>query len=280
MESVFDTLQANSSIRIDKTKYGVNLNLSAKFPNNFNYMDLWRIGRVDIINHELYNRLSKKLELYKYISTNFRKLKPEYMNGKTVPNNPMYTESQTRFKDTVDVDSLSYGTVEYEITFVSDYEKILLTKSDVSKSFKLNNDSVKLIDIFDNKVVLEEINNQTCCTNIQLLNTDTNGRKATTKSEPLVYDSIIKAYKEPVIYAKEGSLTLPKEVYQLIRNNPEVTLEEYILMEKTIEKTIEKNKEYTKYIVLTSPAPIDSTFTIYSPNYGFGRQFTVKLKIK
>ena len=224
----------------------------------------------------MYNRLDHKLELYESSSTDFSKMKSKITNGKIVPNNPMRVEFQKRMKDTTNIDSLSYGSVEYEISFVSGYKIINMTRSDISKSFKINDDSVKLIDVFDNKVVLEQIDHHTYCVNKQLLNTDSIGRKAIIKHKPIESDLEKKTDKESIDYAGESSLTLPKETYLLFKNNPDVTLDEYI----SNEKTIEKNKKHIRYILLASPAPINSNFTIYFPIYGFSRVFTVKLKDK
>ncbi|MDD4971274.1 MAG: hypothetical protein PHT07_17735 [Paludibacter sp.] len=275
MESVFDTLKASSKLHINKTIYGVDLNLTASFPKNFNYSynDLWRIARITIKDYTLHNRFGHELDIYKSGCTSFP-TKPEKTKGE--PYNRLYTNFQTRFKDSVAVDPLTQGAVEFEICFVSDYNKIQLTKADILKTFKINNETFKLIDIFENKVVLEQVNDQSICTDIQLLNMDSTDQIPCTKNDPLVYDLKTKSYNEPVSYAAVGSLTLPKEIYRLFKENPAVTVEEYSLMEKEIEK----NKEFTKYIVLTSPAPMNSKFIIYSPNYGFIRQFTVKLNLK
>jgi len=273
MAAVFDTLQANASISIDKTKYGNDLNLKARFPLNFNYKDLWKIGRINVLNSKLYNHYNKKLVPRDFGFTHFIKLKPELINGKTVANNCIFAELQSRLEKTSEVDSLCYGTVDYKISFISDYKKVNITKSDTLKLYKINNDSIKLIDIFENKVVIEELQNNTCCTDIQLLNTDSTGRIATAKSVTIEYDTKANAYKTPVNYAGEGSLTLTKEVYGLFRKNPEATLEEFI--PKCIAG--EKSGNYSKYIILESPAPINSNFMIYTPIYGFNREFEVSL---
>lgn len=275
MESVFDSLQSSSELHIKKTKYGVNLYLRAKFPSNFNYNinGLWRIARITVKEYNLHNHSGQKLEIYKSGSTSFP-TNPEKRNGMSY--NRLCASFQTRFKDSIAVDSLTQGTVEFEICFVTDYNKIQLTKDDISKAFTLNNKTFKLIDVFENKVVLEQINDQSCCTDIQLLNMDSTNRIPKTKYDPLVYNEKTKSYNEPIRYATVGSLTLPKEIYQLFKENPEVTIEEYTLMEKEIGK----RNEYTKYNILTSPAPINSKFIIYSPTYGFCRQFTARLKPK
>lgn len=275
MESVFDSLQATSELQIDRTKYGVDLYLKAKFPANFSYSynDLWRVAKITTKEYSLHNGTGRELELFKFGGTGFP-TKPEKRNG--VSFNRLCTSYQTRFKDSVAVDSLTQGSLEVEICFVSDYNKIQLTKADLSKSFKINNESFKLIDIFENKVVLEQINDQSICTDIKLLNMDSTNRIPKTKNDPLVYNEKTKSYNEPVRYAAVGSSTMPKEIFQLFKDNPEVTLEEYILKEKEIRK----RNEYTKYIVLTSPAPINSKFIIYSPFYGFSRQLIAKLKPK
>lgn len=273
MESVFDSLQATSELHIDKTKYGEDLYLRAMFPENFtyNFHNLWRISKMTVKEYSLNNGSGHKLEIYKSGLTSFPTT-PKKKNGKSY--NRLFTSFQTRFKDSVAVDSLTQGTVKFEICFVSDYNKIQLTKADISKQFRINNELFNLIDIFENKVVLEQINDQSCCTKIQLLNMDSTNQIPITKNDPLIYNEKTKSYNESVNYASVGSLTLPKEIYHLFKENKEVTIEEYTLMEKEIEK----KKEYTKYIVLSSPAPINSKFIIYSPIYGFCRQFTVDLK--
>ena len=109
-----------------------------------------------------------------------------------------------------------------------------------------------------------------------LQNTDSMGRRAKTKTESIEYNSKTTLDKEPINYANEGNFTMPKEIYELFKNNPEVTLEEFI--SKAI--AVEKSESIPFYVILHSPAPINHNFTINSPVYGFDREFEVKLANK
>jgi len=273
MAAVFDTLQANSSISIDKTHYGNYLNLLARFPISFNYNDLGKIGRVSILECKLYNRFNKKLKIKAFESANFKKLKPEYVNGKLVANNYIYAMLQTQLEDTTQIDPFCYGTAKYKISFISDNFTINANKSDILKSYNIDNDTIKLIDVFENKVVIEHLHSKTCDFDTYLQYTDSIGRKATEKPVSIESNSKINSYKDHIVDSSEVSISMPKEIYELFKNNHEATLEEFI--SKMI--AVKKSESITFYLILHSPAPIDHNFTIYSPIYGFDREYEVKL---
>lgn len=272
MKSVFDTLEANAAIRIDKTRYGVDLGLQTRFPTGFDSGDLTRIWKIEVLHSKLYNRSGHQLEFSGSSSTNLNKRNPKGAKGTTISGNALRVYYRKGIKDAVDADTLSYGSVEYKISFVSAYRKLDMKRSDISKSFKIDDDSVKLVDVFDNKVVLEQIDHHTHCINRQLLNLDSLGRKAS------IMHKMAETYSEAQSrdYTGELSMSLPQKTYLFFKNNPAVTYDEYL----AFRKTIGKDEMHTTYIVLASPAPINTNFTIYFPVYGFSRVFTVSLKEK
>lgn len=277
MAEVFDSLQANSSISINKTKYGnVVLNLLARFPISFNYNDLGKIGRISILECKLYNGFNKKFEIKTFENANFKKLKPEYENGKLVTNNYIYGMLQTYLEDTTEIDPFCNGTAKYKISFISNNFAINANKSDILKSYSIDNDTIKLIDVFENKVVIEYLHIKLCDFHGYLQNTDSMGRRAKTKTESIENYSKTTLDKVPINYANEGNFTMPKEIYELFKNNPEVTFEEFI--SKAI--AVEKSESIPFYEILHSPAPINHNFIINSPVYGFDREFEVKLANK
>jgi hypothetical protein len=69
--------------------------------------------------------------------------------------NRILINHQSQIYEVDNADSLIHGSVVYKASFLTDYIKIILSKKDISTTFIINDTEYVLVDILNNKVILE-----------------------------------------------------------------------------------------------------------------------------
>jgi len=165
------------------------------------------------------------------------------------------------FIDTVVVS----GHVKYQLKFLSSYQQITLSKNDIGHQFQLDNNLYKLIEIFDNKVVLEHSNKYA---NLNMINFVGKEKAVSTK---YCKEELERKREENEPYSCQGQYsttqrtTLNSKVYDIFRKKPDINEEEFTKI-ATIE-FLNTLKQSDRYSVLSNITPIGKKVIIYAPIY-------------
>jgi hypothetical protein len=280
---IFDSLQTNGRLKIEKETKGFGLKLELKFPdlnnspNNevsiFNPFSniLYNIMKLTLIDSQIYNSVYQKIQVKKssYINFGKRILQEGNDKHKKYKLNPNYIMMTNPLNDSIKVDSLMTGSANYKIRIITGYDSIRCNKKDIAKIIKLNGTNYQIVNVINNKVVLSILqDNKGFQTELDVVSFDSIGKS-------LIHNAKFRDY----LYAKSDSIAhiryfvVSRKSYDLIKNNPQMTIYEY---GKTI-SNYSMNEQRPKYIILETDSPLKNDFLIYSPIYGFEKVLELKL---
>jgi len=281
--AVFDSLQKSGTLKIEKDVKDFGLNIELEFPvlynssnsttsvHNFNINILSKTMKLKLIESQLYNSSSQKLQVKNSSSIHFGRKNTPAINGrdrelKYDPNSIMMFNP---LSDSIKADSACTGSATYKIKIITSYDSIRCNKKDVSKIIKLNGTSYQIVTIIDNKVVLAILHN----------------KKSLDESGVISFDSINKSIIHHAkftnhFYGKSDSVAhirssvISKKSYDLIRNNPKMTIAEF----RKAMTDCPTNQKDQNYLILETDAPLTNDFLLYSPIYGFEKHLELKLR--
>lgn len=153
------------------------------------------------------------------------------------------------------------GEVSYRIKFITDYSSKKISKEDIGKTINLSESQYKIIDIFENKIVLKSNLKETLTINdlkIKCISLDKKGK--------------MELFSEN--WSMSSSL-IDEKIYQFFKENKELDIET-CRNKFTFEKLMD-DKLLGKYIILEVPAPIENEVILYEPIYGVNQIINVKL---
>jgi hypothetical protein len=281
--AVLDSLQKSGTLRIENDTKGFKLNMELKFPVLFNSLNNTqsisnlnnnissRTMKLTLIESQLYNSTNQKLKVNKtYTSISFGRRISPVLNEKHGKGNvdPNYISVYNPISDSIKLDSLCTGSATYKIKIITNYDSIRCNKKDISKIIKLNGATYQIVTIEDNKVVLAILQDKRVFNELGVVSFDSIGKS-------LIHHVKFKnnlnapSFSFPHIKHFESL----KKSYDLIRKNPQLTIDEY---KKTM-SNCSKDELRQKYIFLETDSPLINDFLIYSPIYGFEKHLELKL---
>lgn len=281
--AVLDSLQKNGVLEIEKDTKGFELKIELKFPglynspnntlsiSNFNDNTLSKTMKLTLIESQLHNSLSQKLKVMKGLNyIHFGRRIPPALNEKYRKHkvDPNYISLSNPISDSIKVDSLCTGSATYKIKIITSYDSIRCNKKDISKIIKFNGATYQIVTIMDNKVVLAILQDKGSLNELSVVSFDSINKSFIHHAKFKDY------YAQSDSVAHIRSIPITKNAYDLIRNNPEMTMDEY---EKRI-SNYSKNEKHQNYIILETDSPLITDFLIYSPTYGFEELLELKLR--
>jgi len=259
IENIITSIKNNAKLKTEDagSGYGLNILFDTKFPSiDITPLKVMKVMKVELNEKttELYDSTSNIIKIkHSSGATSFGEWRDySNINGKETLSIDITIHRQNQIFSNLPIK----GIVRYRIKFITGYHNKTFSKKNIGEIFHLGVNKYKLIDIFNDKVVLQKI-----------------GNNSNTVAE-LKMITISKDEKFEFISANNGfsvsSSRIPKDVYQLFKNNPKITLEEYkkkFPVEKLL-KTIKNNKENTlnNYYILNGAALIEKVI-LYIPIY-------------
>lgn len=249
---ILNEFKRNSNIKIEKFHFGgYNLEFSPNFTDLFKMMDpdiirfklrkdfLGNAFSIRLLEHDVINKKGEKIS----IEDNFGYYP---INGTTLLCNVLEEEDKMIAPFT--------GNATFKIKLLTDYNTVTLSKDNIGETFALADKKYVLIDIIDNKIILELKGNTTI----------------ETSEFEVIYLS--EDRKSEINNGVSGRFLMSKRSYEIFKNK-ELTLEEF----KTLvpeEKELRKLVEEQNYFVLMGVVPIKDFILV---KYVYGHEETIKL---
>lgn len=166
------------------------------------------------------------------------------------------------------------GSATFKIEYLTEYQKVKLSKANIGENFKIGTCEFKLINVVKNKVIVENLCKDKLDLNV--INLPAKGKVIKSYS----YLELMKLKKEDENVDLAGAFTksntsLYKIIYDIFEQNQEIKLEEFDKM-MTIE-LLEGLKDSSKYLIIENVAPFDGDFILYTPVHS-NKNFIVEYK--
>ena len=282
--AILDSLQKSGALEIEKDTKGFELKIELKFPglyyspnntlsiSNYNDNTLSKTMKLTLIESQLYNSLSQKLKVKKGLNyTHFGRRIPPALNEKSKKHkvDPNYISLSNPISDSIKVDSLCTGSATYKIKIITSYDSIRCNKKDISKIIKLNGATYQIVTIMDNKVVLAILQDKGSLNELSVVSFDSINKSFIHRAK---FKDYYYAQSDSVAHIR--SIPITRNAYELIKNNPVMTMDEY----KKRMSDYSKNEKHQNYIILETDSPLTNDFLIYTPTYGFEKLLELKLR--
>lgn len=245
------------------------------------------IFKITIKSNQIKNLNDKVAEIEKDGSTSFgSKFSSGYKNEKSYSYDWKTINKTFNIRSNENIEELR-GEVFFNGSFILDYNYVKINKSNVGESFNIDNLEFKVIDFFDNKVILHFKNNKENL-NFSFANIDNKGNRIS--QIPLLNFEELKEKNRKIPSdaspLPEGSQTIYKTNYDLFKSKPNLSFDEYkknihhklveILNSENQKETAEKVWG-TKYIVFTATDKMQNFF-LYLPNNRIEKEFKLTLE--
>ena len=282
-------LEKNAKVAVEKGMFDLELKLSGNFPSTFKGEDPMKYRpkefiEINLLESNLTNSANEKVELQKYSSSNFKFFSQTKESSDTEigwGDKEDYTivENGIKFKNKEQIKQPITGSLSYEIKFLTGYEQKKISKKDIGTSITIQNTTYTIINIIDNKIVLDPPKGERVPINhdIDLINLDATGENELVAYSMVKIMELTKTdprYKE-ANSSMGSSFTISKDDYDFFNAHPNGTIEEYIAG-TPIEKMM-KRKDKENYHVYTTNGPIDHGVIFYAPIYEIKKVIKVKM---
>jgi hypothetical protein len=278
--ALLDTLKSNTVLKMIRTDNGKRLRLSATFPpmgpKDFSCIEE---AKLSILETHIFSSANKEAEFngvrnYESNHIDTKKLKERIVTLQQTLNKEMALVDTN-----LNTDNL-HGKVRYKLSFVTGYDSLRLDRSSISKTFRFGDADIKVIDIIENKVILQVISSKMALTSqhLSLLNFDSIGNLR--RDDYRYYNQASRnnaqtrssgnTLREPLFV---GMYSMQQSVYEIFKQNPEISNENY----KKVLASKPKEKNRIMYFVYCSFAPLTNSFMLYKPVLGNEQTLEVEL---
>jgi hypothetical protein len=281
---VLDSLQKSATLTLESDPKGLGLNMELKFPeaynspnkvvSTFNSNDniLSKTVKLELAGSQLFNSANQRLKVRTTLnSISFGKRTSPALNGKSGRRkvNANYVSMFNFINDSVPADSMIKGSATYNIKIITAYDSVRCNKKDISKIIKLKGATYRIVSIMDNKVVLAILQGKRVDNELRVVSFDSIGKSVIQHAK---FKNFLYASSDST--AQNRYFVVDKQLYDLIRQHPQMTVDEY----RKAMTDISKTETRQKYIVLETTSPLTNDFLIYSPIYGVEKQLELKLR--
>jgi len=276
--TLLDSLKSNTELKFIRTKKDKRLSLCVAFPKmdpkSFSTIEETKLSLVEA---HIYSSGNKEIELtsaYNYAGNNIDTYK---QNNMIVSYRLRLNKEMALADSTLDIDKC-YGNVRFKLSFVVGYDSLRLDHSSISKTYKFGDTEIKVIDIIENKVVIQVIHSKIALTSQHstLLNFDSIGNNLVNDYRYNQQQSANNAQQPNPALMKPlftNMYTMQQVDYEIFKENPEISYED----NRKLFPLRQKNRPFTSYIVYCSYAPLKNNFMLYKPIFGNEQILEAKL---
>lgn len=267
-----DSIKKNGKLTTFKNGSYKLIRLLCKYPDFVESENLNHYVLYSIHQNKLIDSLKNPVEIVNDGVINYSSsFSSTFNNGIRTDSNHIFMTFLSQIENT---NSKVTGSVVYKIQFLTDYAKITLSKEDIGKTFELSILKLKLVDVFDNKIILERLDNDEYMPNLDLINLDKEGNELKPYTQAELSKMINKNPVDDNELTDFSIQTVDSAFYNLFKNSPSITLEEFTKIYRT---TNQESKRYN-LIILESITKIDDHFILSSPIYGIDKNIEIELK--
>ncbi|WP_165750581.1 hypothetical protein [Cellulophaga sp. Z1A5H] len=237
-------LEQNSKLEI-KNERTKSIELRSSFPENF-VQEEFQVISIKIAETNLFGNNNIPLKTMKSKSTSFNGLN-------IIQSNQLSFDSE--------FDKNLTGEVSYNVKFITDYSKEKISKINIGKTIKLSGNEYKIIDLYENKIVLKSNLDEKLTIDdikVKCINLNKDGKME------LVSDTF-----------NMSSSLIDEKIYKLFKEDKNLSLDNY--KSNFSFETVMNEELIGKYIIMELPAPIENEIILYEPIYGVNEKITVKL---
>jgi hypothetical protein len=233
--------------------------------------------KLSFLETDIFSSNDKKVELNGVRNYAYNNIDADKKNNRIRSYSLRLNKELGLVDSTLNVDSLQ-GKASFKLSFVTGYDSLRLDRTCISKTFQFGDTELKVIDIIENKIIIQVLHSKTALTSqtVNLLNFDSIRNVFCNDFRQSILPS--KANTQGFIPADQNRsfyslYTIYKVDYDIFKENPEINYEEY----KKIRPLRQKNKPYINYIVYCSYAPLKNSLMLYKPVYGNEQILEAKL---
>ncbi|MCX2679320.1 hypothetical protein OOZ15_05140 [Galbibacter sp. EGI 63066] len=280
INSILDSLQKNAVIKIEYGLIWKNLMLKAEFPRLGEGDGMVDGVEVSLIDTKIYEK-DVPVEIQEIEGVTVYEGDNNFFDINEETSNDDYRSLSLRNEILSEIQNVNdvTGSAEYAVQFMTGYETVELSKQDIGKKFKLGGNEYLLIDIFQNKVVIDELTEEAEeeIMNIELINLSEDGKhrqvpySATELAELKEKDE---RYKDVEVLPFD-KIEIFEDNYKIFKNHLDITIEEY--KELLPYEEFKELEDQNEYVVLLSPAPVENTFILYKLVFGTEKEIKVAL---
>ena len=276
--TLLDSLKSNSKLKFIRTEKDKRLSLCVTFPkmdvNTFS--TIWET-KLSLLEAHIYSSGNKEIELTTAFDYAINSIDTYKQNNIIMFNRLKLNKEMTLVDSTLDIDKC-HGNVRFKLGFVVGYDSLRLDRSSISKTYKFGDAEIKVIDIIENKVIIQVIHSKIPFTNqnLTLLNFDSIGNNLVMDYKYIEQQSRMNSQqlnpelKKPLFLF---TFTLRQVDYEIFKENPEISCED----KSKLFPLRQKNRPFTSYIVYCSYAPLKNSFILFKPIYGNEQILETKL---
>jgi hypothetical protein len=278
--ALLDTLKSNTVLKMVCNENGKRLRLCVTFPKmGSKYFSTIEEAKLSILETHIYTPDNKEVEFIGARNYEYNHIDTEKQHERIVSFRQTLNKEMALSDTTLNI-SRFHGKAHYKLSFVVGYDSLRLDSSSISKIFRFGDADIKVIDIIENKVIIQVINSKTGLTHqhISLLNFDSIGYLRRSDYRYLSQQSAINAQARLIDKGSQKSLftgmySMQQSVYEAFKKNPEISSEDL----NKASSLQPKEKKYITYLVYCSYAPLKNSFLLYKPIFGNDHTMEVEL---
>jgi len=276
--TLLDSLKSNSKLKFIRTEKDKRLSLCVTFPkmdvNTFS--TIWET-KLSLLEAHIYSSGNKEIELTTAFDYAINSIDTYKQNNIIMFNRLKLNKEMTLVDSTLDIDKC-HGNVRFKLGFVVGYDSLRLDRSSISKTYKFSDAEIKVIDIIENKVIIQVIHSKMPLSSQQLTLLNFNLIDNVLVGDNIYYN------KQSELNAKQPNPKLKKPLftsmytiqqveYEIFKENTELSYEDY----KKSFPLRQKNRPYTTYFIYCSYAPLKNSFILFKPIFGDEQIIETKL---
>lgn len=274
LEQATDSLSKFAKIKFDNNEHFSSVIMNSKFPSFFeeNAKFSSNIISIEVLKSFLWDKNHDSIKISDGGGTSFgTDFKYILKDNKEKNLNYITVNRQSQITKPSQPKEPIKGKIDYVIKVITDYDKVTLNAKETGRKFTLNGNVYTLKYVFENKIVIEK-EKEDRETEINIINFSSDNKKILV---PKTLDDTLteKEKKEfwEISAVKKGSYY--KKIFDFFSENPNSSLEEF-KSNFPIEKLL---KEKETYFIISITSPIENDFILYSPIYGFQKEFSLDL---
>lgn len=284
LKTTIDTLSRHAKLKTETGEFsGSNVIFTSRFPVNMDN-DANEVFRIALKENNLTDSLNQKITVSSDPSVSYgSEFSSGFANDKSYSYNWKTISASFSSKSPI-AGSHPKGSIVFTGEFVSRYDFIKITPRDIGKEFTLNGQTLKVVDIIKNKLVLSIENGAKVSTDYKFVNLNDANQQIVPLSLMEMNELQKKDKSISVMSAGTSQSKISKKVYDVFKQNPKITEEEFSkathdwfisLLTSKEDATGKQRSMGPEYLIIQTAGPVQNLF-LYTPVYQLKQEFTVK----
>lgn len=273
IDEAFQALVNEMTIN-ERTHSNGQLEVKSKFPNYFDVENSNKAISIELSDNDLQDANGNTIELQGSTSVGYGSSSTSSFNNgvrKTTKRITVNLSHQHLNKQKI-VAPIS-GQIKYKVKIATEMASLKLSRENIGQSFELEGIPFKLIDLYQNKIVLNF--NKKHDLYISLINLEADEKSERTGLSTMTVYELQEKDERYNNLASFSSMSayMTKGVYELFKTQPDISLEDF---KKKVSKKELLNNE--KYHIIATDAYIENTIILYTPVFDYEKEIIVNFQ--